>query len=226
MFGIRLLQPIQAIINKSHLGRLGASLIVANLPAWRCGWHRQAWDMFACILSIQNLSFQPKPLPQRGWPEFFKATFTKKPKIRRLQEPTKKKPFLASTCRCDLRKTANKLSLRKDPGDTGYPWAVRFIHRLQFPEVSYLSKPSGFFSMSSGKVNWGYLKLDLTWGSIVRTIDLISWWGALPGAGIRMVNDREGYNLEAKLAGLLRQKCKQQGSNFSVNASDWLSGCV
>ena len=70
------------------------------------------------------------------------------------------------------------------------------------------------------KVNWGYLKLDLIWGSIVRTIDLISWWGALPGAGIRMVNDREGYNAEAKLTGLLRQKCKQQGSNFSINASD------
>lgn len=82
-----------------------------------------------------------------------------------------------------------------DPGDTG--WGKLSIETFR-----------QFFPWAVTKVNWGYLKLDLTWGSIVRTIDLISsWWGALPGAGIRMVNDREGYNVEAKLTVLLRQKC-------------------
>ena len=136
MFGIRLLQPIQAIINTSHLGRLGASLIVANLPAGRCGWHickhgtcLHGYCPFKICLSNQNLYHKG------DGPNFSKATFTKKPKIRRLQEPTKKKKtFLASTCRCDLRKTANKLSLRNDPGDTGYP--------------------------SAGQISWGKLSIE------------------------------------------------------------------
>ena len=146
MFGIRLLQPVQAIINKSHSGRLGASLIVANLPAGRCWWHRQALDMFACNLSIQNLSFQPKPLPQRGWPEFSRQTFTKKQGFGGSRNQPRKKTFLTSTCRCDLRKTASRLSLRKVAGWTRgkvrscpiHPWGklsiktfLQFFHEQQ-----------------------------------------------------------------------------------------------
>ena len=120
VFGIRLLQPIQAIINKSHLGRLGASLIVANLPAWRCGWHRQAWDGKTSTTKGDgpNFSRQPSLRNQR-----FGGS----------RNPTNTKTMdLASTCRCDLRKTANKLSLR-----------VRT--QVTRAEVSYLSKPSGNF---------------------------------------------------------------------------------
>ena len=123
-------------------------------------------NMLACIPF--KVSFQQKSLPKTAWPEF-----PKQPSLRNKyleapgsnQEKKDKKKLLASTCRCDLRRTASRLSLRSQ--------VIRYeeLSDSSIGEIRYLSKRFKTFRQVT-KLSWGYLKLALTSGYIVIELRL------------------------------------------------------